>query len=159
MSHIQKRPNGRYKVRWKDPESGRERSKICASRREAKAFQAKVHASMLDGTYVDTARELISLRQYVGIWSLGRHYRSERARVVDNALRVHIVPALGRRPLGDILRATVQESVNSLSRDKGLKPGTITNVLEVLTGFCAMPWGTANSPGVPSRPAHSPLRS
>lgn len=133
MSHIQKRPNGRYKVRWIDPESGQERSKICASRGEAKAFQAKVDASLLDGTYVDAARERTPLREYVEVWSSGRHYRSGRARIVDNALRVHIVPVLGGRPLGDISRATVQDFVNSLSRDKGLKPGTITNILEVLT--------------------------
>lgn len=133
MSHIQKRPNGRYKVRWKDPESGRECSKICASFGEARTFKAKIDASLVDGTYVDATRERTPLRDYVRAWSAGRHYRSGRARIVDNALRVHIVPALGNRPLGDISRAAVQEFVNSLNRDKGLKPGTITNILEVLT--------------------------
>jgi integrase len=50
---------------------------------------------------------------------------------VDNALRVHVLPALGDRPLASLRRSDVQGLVKALS--ESLSPGSVRNVHDVLS--------------------------
>src|SRR5690606_33803672 len=52
------------------------------------------------------------------------------ARIVDNALRVHLFPALGSTQLTSVRRSTIQGFVKQLE-DKRLSPGSVRNVYEV----------------------------
>ena len=53
-------------------------------------------------------------------------------RIVDNALRLHIGPALGKHPIAAVRPTMVQAFVKGLE-DKGLSPGTIHGIFHVLT--------------------------
>lgn len=56
--------------------------------------------------------------------------RANTARITDNALRLHILPRLGDRPMHSVRRSDVQALVKACSQSLG--PGTVRNVYDTL---------------------------
>ncbi len=92
----------RYDVRLRDP-SGKTYTRTFRTRREAEAFEADERASRRRGNWLDPRRSEEPLRVVAGRWldSNPAKRPSSRARD-DSALRVHILPALGDRPIGSL---------------------------------------------------------
>lgn len=67
MASIQKRPNGKYLVRWRNDEN-RERSKQFDLMRDAKRYAAEVETQLARGTYVDPQAGNITLQNYFDDW-------------------------------------------------------------------------------------------
>jgi len=132
VASLDKRPSGKWRVRWIDVDTGEARSQHFAQKRDAQAHKASIENAIHQGLYVDPKRSEMLLSDYVAKWSSERSYGEARSRVVDNALRVHVVPGLGSRRIGTINRGDIQAFVNSLHRDKGLKYGTLCNIVDVL---------------------------
>ena len=55
MAHIQKRQNGKYRVRYRDPKN-KERSKTFDKLADAKRFQAETVAAVNNGAWVAPAK-------------------------------------------------------------------------------------------------------
>jgi hypothetical protein len=60
---VEKRPNGRYYARWRDPE-GRLRAKSFRLERDAKQHVASQQAAMAQGVYVDDSRGKVSFAEW-----------------------------------------------------------------------------------------------
>jgi integrase len=65
----------------------------------------------------------------------GRPYKPSTIRSYEASLRLHVVPLLGGRRLGELRRRDVQAVVDRL-RGKGLSPSTVTNTLDPLRVIC-----------------------
>ena len=81
------------------------------------------------GDYVDpkTARTL--LRTYAAKWEKVQVGRDSTLSVTDNAVRLHINPALGDRRIGSIRQSDIQGLVKTLE-GKNLAAGTVRNIYD-----------------------------
>lgn len=120
----------RYDVRLRDP-AGRTYTRTFRTRREAEAYQATERASRARGAWLDPRRAEATLRQIAAVWLDANPAKrpSSRARD-DSALRVHILPALGDRPVGSLTPSEIQRWVNAWSQT--LAPRSVRRVYQTL---------------------------
>jgi integrase len=115
VASIQKRPDGRWRARYRDP-SGRERAKHFTRKVDAERFLTTVEASKLRGAYVDPS-DRTTVAEYARRWAAGRPHRATTARRMDAQIRNHIEgTALGGRRLASVLPSDVQAWVTDRSR-------------------------------------------
>ena len=131
MASVAKRPNGQWRARYRD-EAGKEHSRHFAKKSDAQRWLDQVTASIVRGDYVDPRAGQITLADFAGRWQAVQVSSSGTARIVDNALRLHILPELGEHRLSAVRRSTVQGLVKRLE-DKGLSPGTVRGIYFVLS--------------------------
>ncbi|HEY0951711.1 site-specific integrase [Nocardioides sp.] len=141
-ANIAKRPNGRWRARYRD-DAGREHARHFERKVDAQAWLDEQTARMVRGEWADprAGRELLSA--YAARWQSIQVSSPGTARIIDNALRIHIVPRLGSQRLAYIRRSDVQAFVKWLeSRElrpatesgpaRTLSAGSVRNIYEVL---------------------------
>ena len=142
MASIQKRANGRWRARFRD-EGGREHARHFERKVDAQAWLDEQTARIVRGEWADPRAGRESLRAYATRWQSIQVSSAGTARIVDNALRLHILPRLGDHRIGNIRRSDVQALVKWLevreSRPanegepaRTLSAGSIRNIYEVL---------------------------
>ncbi len=129
MANIAKRPNGRWRARYRDPD-GKEHARHFDRKIDAQRWLDEVTASLVTGQYVDPRAGRISFETYAKGWEGPLIAGEAGERITDNALRLHLVPALGARATASIRRNDVQVLVKRLSEQLG--PGSVRNVYDVL---------------------------
>ncbi|MER6094879.1 site-specific integrase [Streptomyces sp. NPDC001728] len=129
MANIQKRPNGKWRARYRDLD-GKEHARHFERKLDAQRWLDEVTASMVTGQYVDPRAGRVTFEKYAAKWE-GSLIASEAGeRITDNALRLHLVPALGARSMAAIHRNDIQVLFKHLSDQLG--PGSVRNVYDVL---------------------------
>ena len=123
MASISKRPDGRYRARYRDPD-GREHARHFRRKTDAQGWLDRQAASIVTGTHVDPKAGKITFGAYAEAWRAAQVYRPSTAEVVERALKRRVYPALGGKPLESIRPADVQKLVADLSA--GLAPATVT---------------------------------
>lgn len=118
----------RWMVRYRSPD-GASRRKSFRKRVEADQYAVTVEADKLRGGYIDPNAGNVTLTEYARQWERAQVGSSASAVIIDNALRLHLLPALGERPLRSVRRSDVQHLVRALAEDKA--PGTVRNIYEV----------------------------
>jgi integrase len=134
MASIRKLPTGVYQARYRDL-SGREHAKNEARKIDARRWLDAQTANLITGQWADPKAGRTLLRTYACDWEANQVGGEASARITDNALRLHILPRLGDRPIGSIQHSAVQGLVKSLTKD--LAPGSVRNVYEVLARVMA----------------------
>ncbi|MFI8880996.1 tyrosine-type recombinase/integrase [Streptomyces sp. NPDC053813] len=129
MANVQKRPNGKWRARYRDLD-GKEHARHFERKLDAQRWLDEVTASMVTGQYVDPRAGRVTFEKYAEKWE-GSLIASEAGeRITDNALRLHLVPALGARSMAAIRRNDIQVLFKHLSDQLG--PGSVRNVYDVL---------------------------
>ncbi|HEY3090735.1 MAG TPA: tyrosine-type recombinase/integrase [Jatrophihabitantaceae bacterium] len=132
MASVEKRTrNGqtRWYARYRDP-AGEPRAKVFDRKIDADRFLTKIEAAKLVGGYVDPKQAARTFRDVAEEhWAAHKHNLAEdttrpRKRSV---LDKHILPTIGRYPVGAIKPSTVSAAVATWS--KTLAPGTVGQVL------------------------------
>lgn len=134
MASIAKRPDGRWRARYRDP-SGKEHAKHFDRKVDAQRWLDEQTAAIVTGQYVDPRAGKITLRAYAAGWEAAQVGRDGTARIIDNALRLHILPAHGDRPMNSLKPSDVQGLVKRLSLE--LAPGSVRNIYDVYARLCA----------------------
>lgn len=117
----------RWLARWVEPD-GRERSRACSSKDEARAVLARVETDQRAGTYVSPAQ--VTFEEYARTWLARQaHQRASTREQAESRLRLHAYPVIGATPLPRITRGMVQDLVAG----SGLAPSTT----RVLYGYIA----------------------
>lgn len=129
MSSIQRRSDGRWRARYRD-EQHLEHARHFARRVDAQHWLDSITASVVRGDYVDPKAGAVTLADHAGRWQASHVSRDNTARIADNALRVHVLPVLGDRPLATLRRSDVQGLIRALSDH--LAPRTLRNVYDTL---------------------------
>jgi len=127
VSSIKRRADGQWRARYRD-EAGKEHARHFERKVDGQRWLDEVTASVVTGQYVDPKAGRTLLRDYAARWEAGQVSRASSARIVDNALRLHLLPALGDRALASIRRSDVQAMVKRLAGH--LAPGTVRNVYD-----------------------------
>ncbi|MEP7738759.1 tyrosine-type recombinase/integrase [Nocardioides sp. 31GB23] len=129
MASITRRSNGRWRARYRD-ENGKEHAKHFDRKVDARRWLDQVVASVVRGDYVDPAAGNITVTRYAEQWEAVQVSSAGTRRIVDNALRLHLLPALGHHKIGSVRPTTVQGFVRDLEVE-GLSAGTVRNIYDV----------------------------
>lgn len=129
MASIQKRETGRWRARYRD-DAGKEHARHFARKVDAQRWLDAVTASVVRGDYVDPAAGKVTVESYAKRWESVQVSSEGTARIVDNALRLHLIPALGTHRIAAVRRSDVQGFVKQLEA-KGLAAGSVRNVYDV----------------------------
>lgn len=134
MGWIQKRPDRPgYVARWKDPDGNR-RSKTFRTKSEALRFLAQTEASKIEGDYVDPRRSKMTVAEWaVEFTRLRTRRRPGTVEREQGSLRAHVLPALGKRAMGSVRRADIQQYVDHLATL--LAPSTVVREYAFLHVF------------------------
>jgi len=132
MASIKKRDDtGKWRARYRDS-AGKEHARHFDRKADARRWLDQVTAAVVRGDYVDPKAGRITLATYAASWQSVQVSADGTKRIVDNALRLHILPELGRYPLSAIRPTMVQALVKKLE-GKELSPGTIYGIYHVVT--------------------------
>ncbi|MEU0166769.1 site-specific integrase [Streptomyces iakyrus] len=129
MANIQKRPNGKWRARYRDLDC-KEHARHFGRKIDAQRWLDEVTASVVTGQYVDPRAGRISFEKYATKWEASLIVGEAAERITDNALRLHLVPSLGSRAMAAIRRNDIQVLFKGLSEQLG--PGSVRNVYDVL---------------------------
>jgi integrase len=122
MASVQRRPNGKSRVHWRDS-SGRQRNKTFDTERQARDFLAEMTVAKNRGTYVDPHAGRLRFGTYAARWFAAQATeRTTEAR--DRSIMTnHVLPRWERYPLNGVEHIDVQAWVTDLS--KHLSPATV----------------------------------
>ncbi|MFI8894849.1 tyrosine-type recombinase/integrase [Streptomyces paradoxus] len=112
----------RWQVRWRDA-AGEQQKENFAKRSQADTRAATIEADLARGLYVDPAAGKESFRAVAERWRTSAVHRSGTASRVERALRIHIYPTFGDRPIVSIRPSEVQAWVKD--RSQVLAPSTL----------------------------------
>ena len=99
----------RWQVRWRD-EVGQQRKRNFAKRdgtdpeRHAAAFEAKVKATLDDGSYVDPKDANTTFKEFAEDWRKARTHDVTTAARIERELRLHVYPFIGSRSLRELAK-------------------------------------------------------
>jgi integrase len=120
------------------------------TRRQAEAFEADQRASRRRGAWLDPRRAEEPLRAVAEQWLDSNPFKRPSSRARDeSALRTHILPALGDRPIGSLTPSDIQQCVNDWSQK--LAPRSVRRVYQTLSAVL-------NGAVLDDRIARSPCR-
>jgi integrase len=120
----------RYRTRWRDPD-GSEKSRSFARKTDADRWSAKVENDINLGGYIDPHAGKVTVQAYGEQWRAAQlQHRETTARDVEGALRVHLYPVLGDRPIGSLRASDVQGWVGGIA--KVLAPATVVKTYSFL---------------------------
>ena len=123
MASIEKRPDGRYRARWREYPSGPQKARQFARKGDAERFLDGIRGDLARGVYIDPAGGRTLFGDYAETWRGGQVHRRSTATQAERYLRIHAYPKLGRRPMGAIRRSEIQAWVREQSEE--LSPGSV----------------------------------
>lgn len=129
MASIAKRPDGRWRARYRDA-AGKEHSRHFPRKVDGQRWLAEVTTAVVTGTYVDPAASRTTVAEYAATWMAAQHVRHNTAVNREVVLRLHVLPHLGSRPMASVRPTDMQGLVKRLSET--LAPATVAGVLKVL---------------------------
>ena len=124
MASIDKRPNGKYRARWREAPGGPQKTRHFSRKADAERFLAGVQADLYRGDYIDPDAGKVTYFDYAERWRAAQVHRPTTAAQVETHLRRHVYPALGDKQLRDVRPTAVQSFVKGLEA-KGLAPATV----------------------------------
>lgn len=104
----------RWQVRYRDAE-GEQRKENFTKRSQADTRAAEVETDLNRGTYIDPKAGNITLREFAEDWLASRTSDPSTIDIQSRHLRLHILPALGGRPLRALRSSTIQAWLSGLS--------------------------------------------
>ena len=131
MANIQKRPDGRWRARYRDPD-GKEHARHFQRRVDAQRWLEEVTTSLVTGAYVDPRAGRATFASYYREWAERQLW--ETTTLLASGLAARTV-TFAELPLKDLRRSHIESWIKLMSRD-GLAPGTVrtrfNNVRSVL---------------------------
>lgn len=131
MASIAKRPNGRWRARYRD-DAGREHARHFDRKIDAQRWLDEVSASMLTGQYVDPTAGRQTFGDYAETWRQAKPHRPGTAKAVEQHLRCYAYPVFGKRPLSSIRPSDVQSWATGLTKKHGLAASTVRTVFNTV---------------------------
>lgn len=139
MSNIQRRPNGRWRARYRD-DSGKEHAKHFGRKVDAQAWLDQQTAALVSGTHVDPRAGRITFGAYYAQWSARQVWAPGTERAMSLAVRSTPFHEIELRKIQPThVEAWVKSmTVATEQRPKSLAPGTIkTRFVNVRSVFRA----------------------
>jgi hypothetical protein len=144
VASIAKRPDGRWRARYRDPQ-GREHARHFTRKTDAQKWVSTNRADIARGQWIDPRHGELLVRDIAERWRLGQMHRPTTAAHVETMFRRHIVPAFGDRRIASVKQSDVQAWVTAKSTE--LSPATV----RVVYSFLAAVFRSAVADGLIAR--------
>lgn len=131
MASVDRRSNGKYLARWREYPGGPQKTRTFTRKVDAEQFLVEVQHRLLTGTYTPPQAGQVTLATYAAEWLGRRSWAPSTHDRIARELRLHILPALGARPLSSLRRAHVEEWAKALP----LAPSSARMVYETLSNM------------------------
>jgi integrase len=119
-----------YDVRLRDPD-GRVYTRTFESQKDAKAFEASERTDRARGRWVDPRRAGAPFSEAASVWLEGNiHKRPSSIERDKTIVAMHLLPAIGSRPLASISPSQIQRLVNAWAETQA--PSTVVRQYAVL---------------------------
>ncbi len=105
----------RWRVRWVDPRTGEHRTESFDRKADAERCDSTRQADISRGSYIDPKAGRITVAEYATTWQEAQLHRDSTADLVARALRLHILPGLGRFAMTDLRSSHLKAWVKELS--------------------------------------------
>ena len=133
MASIDKRPNGKWRARYREHPGGPQHARHFDRKIDAERFLTNIKSRLLDGPYVDPSAGQQTLSDYAAAWQAAQVHRPTTVVQVDAHLRNHVLPHFGDRPVASIRPSEVQTWVKG--RAEVLAPSTVEVVYRILAAI------------------------
>ena len=140
MASISKRDNGSWLARYRPVSGGAQKTRSFARKVDAKRWLDETTASIVTSQYIDPVAAKTTVRHYAKAWQAAQVTRASTRNNVDVALRLHVLPIIGDRPMGSVLPSDMQALVKMLSAT--LSPGTVRETYKIAGRLSARLWMT-----------------
>ena len=132
MGNVQRRPNGRWRARYRDP-GGRERARHFPRRLDAERWLASVENAKHRGEWIDPALARITVGEWAERWLKTQvQLKPQTLERYRRIVRVQILPQWRRVPLSSVTHADVVTWVAEMQA-QGYAGSTIRQVHRVLS--------------------------
>jgi integrase len=114
MASIKKRPDGRWRARYRDP-SGREHAKHFLRKIDGERWLVEQEHTKQRGVWIDPARSRETVAEWCQGWRASKvDLRPSTLSRLDGILRTHVLPAFGSWPLVSVGNADVRAWVSRM---------------------------------------------
>lgn len=110
MASIQKRPDGRYRARYRD-RAGKEHAKHFGRKVDAQRWLDEMTTALVTGTYIAPKAGRVTVKTYGERWRARQLHRERTSEGVEAILRLHVYPELGEMPLETVGTGDVETLV------------------------------------------------
>jgi integrase len=118
VSHIEKRGPKKYRARYRDPLTGKERSHTFDREGDAKKFLTTVDGSKQTGSYIDPQRARVTIGAWATEWRNGRvHLKPSTLASYDSLLTTCVLPKWETVPLARVTNSAITTWVAALRAD------------------------------------------
>jgi len=114
VASIDRRPNGKYRARWREYPGGPQWTKQFARKIDAERHLVDVQHRLLSGAYIDPDAARITFSQFAELHLSRQPWRPATVDMARQAF-AHVTRVLGDRPLGSIRAGDVQAFVTGLN--------------------------------------------
>lgn len=119
ISAYQTAQGKRYRVRYRKPDHSQTDKRGFKTKREAELFAASVEVAKSRGEFIDATAARATISSLGSEWiATQSHLKPSTARSVDSTWRIHVIPAWGKRAVGDIRHSEVQAWVTLMAASK-----------------------------------------
>lgn len=105
----------RWRVRWTDPRTGEPQTESFHRKADAERLDSNRHADISRGSYIDPRAGRTTVAEYAETWRATQLHRDSTAELVERAMRLHILPALGHHALVDLRASHIRSWVRTLT--------------------------------------------
>lgn len=132
MASISKRPNGKWRARYRDPD-GQEHARHFQRKADAQRWLDEVTADLVTGSYVDPAAGRRRFEPYARAWLAAQTFDVSSRETVTKRLTNHLTPAFGSMQLREIRTSTVRAWLGGQAAR--LAPRTVEGHLTILSAI------------------------
>ena len=132
MASIQKRPDGRYRARYRD-RVGREHAKHFGRKVDAQRWLDEVTTALVTGTYVAPSAGRETVRVFGERWRARQLHRERTSEGVEAILRLHVYPELGEMPLETVDTGDIEWLVRAWAMSSS--PATVETRFRILAAI------------------------
>jgi integrase-like protein len=138
MANIQKRPDGRWRARYRDSH-GKEHARHFARKVDAQAWLDGVTTAVQTGTYIDPAKGQITVGEWADRWLAAQGHLAPSARArYEGIVTKHVLPQWQTVLLIDLSPAEVAAWITDIAA-AGLAPATVRYIHRVFSLMLDLP--------------------
>ncbi|HLS13151.1 MAG TPA: tyrosine-type recombinase/integrase [Beutenbergiaceae bacterium] len=130
MASISRHENGRWRARYRDA-SGKQHAKHFKRKVDAQRWLDEVTASVVIGAYITPGAGRVTFREYAEDWRKVQVHRPGTVVAIEGALKRHVYPVIGDRPLETVRPSDIQAMVKGMS----LSPSSVRVAMRYVSGI------------------------
>jgi integrase len=133
VASIDRRPNGKWRARYRLHPGGPQRARHFERKVDAERFLVSVQGQLLDGSNLDPAAGRITFGEYAAAWQAAQVHRPSTVVQVEAHLRNHVLPLFADRSIASIRPTEVRAWVKG--RTGVLAPATVEVVFRIFAAI------------------------